>query len=206
MAYKKVVEMLGDNLASFLELVKKFLIDWKVDLKKLLHTFHNIPKEDFIGFINGTHEIVKKNSGLLTNLDYKLIRCDIQIVEQERDRKRILDSSFKFEMQDNFKNEIYAKLQNGKTNAEVLRESKILKARMDDRIMEEMNIYEINPDQIAERIIQIDKFHHCTIIGYCAGFMVEVFRFHSGVVTIYARKFGDWRCGDHLLSQDVDVV
>lgn len=55
--YKKVVEMLGDNLASFLELSKKLLIDWKVDLKKLLHTFHNISKDDLLGLIAGTHEI-----------------------------------------------------------------------------------------------------------------------------------------------------
>ena len=55
--YKKVVEMLGENLASFLKLSEKFLIDWKVDVKKFLHTFHNIPKDDLLGLIAGTHEI-----------------------------------------------------------------------------------------------------------------------------------------------------
>jgi hypothetical protein len=55
--YKKVVEMLGDNLASFLELSKKLLIDWKVEPKKLLHTLQNLRKEDFLGLIAGTHEI-----------------------------------------------------------------------------------------------------------------------------------------------------
>lgn len=57
MAYKKVIEMLGENLASFLELAKKWLVDWSVETKKLLHTFHNLKKEDLLGLIAGTHEI-----------------------------------------------------------------------------------------------------------------------------------------------------
>ena len=59
MAYKKVIEMLGENLASFLELAKKWLVDWSVDTKKLLHFFHNIKKEDLAGLLNGTHQITK---------------------------------------------------------------------------------------------------------------------------------------------------
>lgn len=58
--YKEVVEMLGDNLASFLEVSKKFLIDWGVGPKKLLHFLHNIPKDHLLGLLNGTHEVVFK--------------------------------------------------------------------------------------------------------------------------------------------------
>ena len=52
--------MLGENLASFLELAKKLLIDWAVEPKKLLHTLHNISKENWLGLIAGTHEIKAK--------------------------------------------------------------------------------------------------------------------------------------------------
>ena len=72
MAYSKVVEMLGENLASFLELSKKWLVDWSVDTKKLFHFFHNIKKEDLIGLIDGTHQITKKAiSGFVSELFQK---------------------------------------------------------------------------------------------------------------------------------------
>ncbi len=58
--YEKVVGLLGVNLASFLELAKKLLIDWAIEPKKLLHLFQNIRKEDLIGLIDGTHEIKAK--------------------------------------------------------------------------------------------------------------------------------------------------
>lgn len=57
MAYNEVVEMLGENLASFLELTKKWLIEWGIDFKNLLHFFHNLKKDDLIGLLNGTHQI-----------------------------------------------------------------------------------------------------------------------------------------------------
>ncbi|MEK7228112.1 MAG: hypothetical protein AAB681_02010, partial [Patescibacteria group bacterium] len=60
MAYQKVVEMLGDNLASLLELAKKWLVDWAVDAKKLLHALQNIRKDDLLGLVDGTHEIKAK--------------------------------------------------------------------------------------------------------------------------------------------------
>lgn len=69
MAYKKVVEMLGENLASFLELAKKLLIDWEVDPKQLLHTLQNLRKADLLGLINGTHQIQKKKDGSLIKID-----------------------------------------------------------------------------------------------------------------------------------------
>ena len=62
MAYVKVVEMLGENLASFLELAKKLLIDWGVDPKRLLHMLQNLRKADLIGLLDGTHEIKSKCS------------------------------------------------------------------------------------------------------------------------------------------------
>ncbi len=58
--YKKVVGMLGENLASFLELSKKLLVDWGIDPKKLLHLFQNIRKDDLVGLLSGTHEIRAK--------------------------------------------------------------------------------------------------------------------------------------------------
>ncbi len=60
MAYLQVVEMLGDILASLLELAKKWLVEWAVDKKKLLHMLSHIRKEDLFGLIEGTHEIKKK--------------------------------------------------------------------------------------------------------------------------------------------------
>jgi len=58
--YKEVVEMLGENLASLLELAKKWFIDWAVEPKKLLNSFQYIRKEDLNGLIAGTHEIKAK--------------------------------------------------------------------------------------------------------------------------------------------------
>ena len=58
--YKDVVEMLGENPASFLELSKKLLIDWKVKPKQLFHCLSNLRKVDFIGLIEDTHEIKEK--------------------------------------------------------------------------------------------------------------------------------------------------
>lgn len=57
MAYNEVVEMLGENLASFLELAKKWLVEWKIDFKSVLHLFHNLKKDELIGLLNGTHQI-----------------------------------------------------------------------------------------------------------------------------------------------------
>ncbi len=58
--YKDVVEMLGENLASFLELSKKLLVDWAIEPKKLLHLLQNIRKDDWLGLLEGTHEIKLK--------------------------------------------------------------------------------------------------------------------------------------------------
>ncbi len=52
--------MLGEHLASFLELAKKLLLDWAIEPKKLLHTLHQIRKEDLTGLVAGTHEIKAK--------------------------------------------------------------------------------------------------------------------------------------------------
>lgn len=55
--YEKVVEVLGENLASLLELAKKWLITWGLNPKKLLHVLQNIRKDDLLGLVAGTHEI-----------------------------------------------------------------------------------------------------------------------------------------------------
>lgn len=65
---KNVVEMLEENLASFLGLAKKWLVDWSVETKKLLHFFHNLRKEDLIGLLEGTHRIIKKVNGFDSDL------------------------------------------------------------------------------------------------------------------------------------------
>ena len=59
MAYKKVVELLGENLAALLELCKKWFIEWRLDFKKTLDLFHQLRKDDVFGLIAGTHQIVK---------------------------------------------------------------------------------------------------------------------------------------------------
>ncbi len=58
MAYKKVVEALGEYPASVLELLKKWL-EWFGHFKPLLDRFHQLRKEDLMGLIHGTHEIVR---------------------------------------------------------------------------------------------------------------------------------------------------
>lgn len=69
-----VVQMLGENktFASFLELAKKLLIDWVIPPKKLLHTLHNISKENFWGLVIGTHEIKEINGFQKITLDFKI--------------------------------------------------------------------------------------------------------------------------------------
>jgi hypothetical protein len=58
MAYQQVVEALGENLASSLELLKKWL-GWFGNFKRLLDCFHQLRKEDLVGLVNGTHKIVR---------------------------------------------------------------------------------------------------------------------------------------------------
>ncbi len=57
---KNVVELLGEILASLSELVKKWSI-WDLDLKKMLHVFHQLRKDDLVGLIEGTHKIERIN-------------------------------------------------------------------------------------------------------------------------------------------------
>ncbi len=57
MAYKEVVEMLGDNLASLLELARKWLIEWKIKPKKLFHLFQNFKKSELLLLLDGSHII-----------------------------------------------------------------------------------------------------------------------------------------------------
>jgi hypothetical protein len=78
--YKEVVEMLGDNLASFLGITKKFLIDWAIKPKELLHLFHNLAKDDLLGLLNGTHEIKFKPILVLFDNCHK----EFMIYEQQR--------------------------------------------------------------------------------------------------------------------------
>lgn len=80
MAFKKVVEILGENLESLLELAKKWLFDWAINAKKLLHTLHNIRKEDLNGLISGTHEIkVKQQSSSVIEGKFALI-ADLGVI------------------------------------------------------------------------------------------------------------------------------
>jgi len=56
-SYKKVVEMFGENLASSLKLLSKWL-DWFGSFKPLLDYFHQLRKEDLMGLVAGTHKVV----------------------------------------------------------------------------------------------------------------------------------------------------
>lgn len=62
MAYTQVVEALGEHLASFLELSKKWL-GWFGSFKPLLDCFHQLRKEDLMGLTGGTHKIVYVGKG-----------------------------------------------------------------------------------------------------------------------------------------------
>jgi len=89
MAYTEVVEMLGENFASFLELAKKLLIDWKVDPKRLLHTLQNLRKSDLIGLMNGTHEIRSKKTIKIdrsTPFDPRTFLVDGWSIEEQDER------------------------------------------------------------------------------------------------------------------------
>jgi len=58
--YKKVVEMLGENLASLLELAKKWFIIWEMNTKKVIHILSHFKKADLQGLIDETHHIIPK--------------------------------------------------------------------------------------------------------------------------------------------------
>jgi len=202
--YQKVIEMLGDNFASFLELVKKLFVDWAVNPKQLLHMLQNIRKADLLGLIAGTHEI-KAIALLPVNSDYKPIKKGIAIEAQERNRQEILSDSYKYVLGDNFKNKILAKCKNRKTEIEILREDELLKNKKDKEITKEMKISEITPDQIAERIIQLDKIDRWIIIGYCNGLVVHAYPYDDGRVLVGANQLGAWDDGYCLLSSDIEI-
>lgn len=84
--YKKVVEMLGENLASLLELAKKWLNDWAVSPKNLLDFFHQLRKEDLLGLISGTHEIKKVDT------PHKKIKRTV-IVDRKLSAQQALDAT-----------------------------------------------------------------------------------------------------------------
>ena len=76
--YKEVVGVLGENLASLLELAKRWLTEWAIEPKELLHLFQNIRKDDLMGLIAGTHEIkVKKQaqSAVPSSSDDEYFEC-----------------------------------------------------------------------------------------------------------------------------------
>ncbi|MDQ5953186.1 MAG: hypothetical protein QG551_414 [Patescibacteria group bacterium] len=63
MAYEQVVAILGERLGSFLELMKKLLITWELDPKKLLDYFHNEKQENLVGLLEGTHKVMAIRNG-----------------------------------------------------------------------------------------------------------------------------------------------
>lgn len=144
--------------------------------------------------------------------NYKLIKSGIvitgqerNITGQERNRQEILNDSSKYVLGDNFKNKVLAKCTNGKTSAETLRELELLKYKKDKEIMKEMNISEITPNQIAERIIQLGKINQWTIIGYCEGLVVFASPDDGGRVNVCAVELGGWDGGSRLLSRDIEI-
>ena len=69
-----------------------------------------------------------------------------------------------------------------------------------------MNISEITPNQIAERIIQLGKIEYWTIIGYCEGLVVSAIPSDDGRVRVFVCALDGGRGGDRLLSRDIDVL
>ena len=203
--YTKVVEMLGENLASFLELGKKILVDWKVDTRKVLSMLHNLRKADFIGLIEGTHEI-REIILKVIHPDYKPIKMGIVITSRKRNRQEILSHSL-YELGDVFKKEIYPYINGDQSEQEILREDEISKGKNFYDIKTEMCISGISPNQIAERLIQrtedLKRSKGSTIIGYCSGLIVLTLPFIDGCIPVYAYNLNDRNYGSIILSCDI---
>lgn len=58
--YQKVVRLLGKDFAAILELCKKLFITWNLDSKKFFSTINHLKKEQVIGLLDGTYEVVRK--------------------------------------------------------------------------------------------------------------------------------------------------
>jgi hypothetical protein len=58
--YQKVVSLLGKDFAAILQLTKKLFITWGIDSKKFFHTINHLKKEEIIGLMDGSYEIVRK--------------------------------------------------------------------------------------------------------------------------------------------------
>lgn len=103
--YAEVVKMLGDNLASFLELTKKWLLDWKVDLKSLLNFFHQMKKTDLIGLLNGTHIVVVDKKPEHPKMKLEVRGIEIPELTEEFDLKEffIENKKVKYYLGDSFK-------------------------------------------------------------------------------------------------------
>lgn len=136
---------------------------------------------------------------------YKPIRAGIIIEATERNRQEILNDTSKYILGVNFRKKIYGKCKNDKTEMEILREDELTREKTGKKIKEEMKIPEITPDQIAERVIQLDKFDRWTVIGYCDGLMVNAVPDVGGRVKVYMFGLNAWYDGSRLLSRDIDA-
>lgn len=102
--YNDVVEMWEKNLASLLELAKKWLVEWEVDFKKLLHLLQNIRKDDLLGLIAGTHEIKIKKLKTKKSVEKFVLLADLGeiVIPDDFNHKTWLASFKKKNYQENF--------------------------------------------------------------------------------------------------------
>ncbi len=232
MAYKKVVEMLGENLASFLELAKKWLVDWSVDTKKLLHFFHNIKKEDLIGLLDGTHAVQKLPlpvSGSKKSNKLKLEAQGIEIPEltEEFDPKNYFteNQKVKYYFGDNFQKHVLNPAQKvSNLTAMSFDKHKFTETIYGKEIMEHFQISESVGLMTREEILRVIAYltslqpkgesgtlqtnGYSTIIGYmmCHDGVVRAVRvdWYSGTSMwrCYCNDLGDWNAGHELLSRN----
>ena len=134
--------------------------------------------------------------------DYTLIKKGIKIESQKRDRVEILSNKKEYYLGELFKEKILSKMTNEKIESETLQETELLACKKDSEIISEMDIKEINPDQIAERIIQLGKITKWIIIGYCDSLVVYANPSVAGRVSVGAYEHAGWDGGDRLLSSD----
>lgn len=57
---KKAIELLGGFLTDILQLLTKFFVDWNLDIKTFFYTLNKLKKEEILGLMDETYEIVIK--------------------------------------------------------------------------------------------------------------------------------------------------
>lgn len=66
--YQKVVRLLGRDFAAILELCKKLFITWSLDSKNFFYTINHLKKDQIIGLMDDSYEVVKKVKKEITDV------------------------------------------------------------------------------------------------------------------------------------------